>query len=180
MQIPKRRHEKLQVRDTGPVYLTSEGIQNLKNKLERLKVSLPELALEAKRTADYGDRSENAEYKEAKGRLRGAHRQILAIKDQLKRAVPIKAAATGKVQIGSTVVLEVVNSSLRGVGDEAILQKSHLKTFQIVGPSETDPSRGRISYKSPLGAALLGRAVGESTTIKTPTGSTTYAVVEIK
>ena len=165
MQIPLRRHEKLQVRDTGPVYLTPEGIQKLKDKLARLKASIPELASEAKRTADYGDRSENAEYKEAKGKLRGTHRNILAIEDQLKRAVAIKPSASGKVQLGSTVVLEVGGKS---------------KEFQIVGPSETDPAKGRISHQSPLGAALLGHKPGNSVAIPTPKGSQEYLIIEIK
>lgn len=167
MQIPKRRHEKLMVRDESPVYLTPEGIQQLKDKLVRLKSSIANLAGEAKRTADYGDRSENAEYKEAKGKLRGAHRQILKIEDQLKRTVPIKSgpSASGRVRIGSTVVLEM---------------NGEQKTFQIVGPQETDPAHGRISQQSPLGAALLDHAKGDAVTIKIGSGSQTYRILEIR
>lgn len=165
MQIPKRRHEKLQVRDESPVYLTPEGIQALKDKLARLKASLAHLATEAKRTADYGDRSENAEYKEAKGKLRGTHREILRITDQLKRAIPIKPTATGKVQLGSNVILEVNGAR---------------KEFQIVGPNETDPTRGRISHKSPLGEALMDHKVGDVAAIKTLSGPTKYKIVEIR
>src|SRR3989344_7311874 len=172
MQIPQRRHEKLQVRDDSPIHLTPEGIQKLKDKLARLKASIPSLADEAKRTADYGDRSENAEYKEAKGKLRGAHRQILLIENQIKRAVPIKPGASGKIQIGSTVVVEIVTSSLRA-------RRGNL-TFEIVGPSETDPDKGRISYKSPLGAALLRHAKADTVTLTTPSGSTEYRVLEVK
>lgn len=173
MQILKRRHEKLQVRDEGPVYLTPEGIQELKDKLARLNASLAHLATEAKRTADYGDRSENAEYKEAKGKLRGAHREILRIKDQLKRAVPIKPSATGKIGLGSTVILEVMDST-------SSPQAGVRKQFQIVGPNETDPDKGRISYKSPLGEALLNLSAGDTATIKTPRGAVNYKVVGVK
>lgn len=167
MQIPKRRHEKLMVRDESLVYLTPEGIEHLKDKLAYLKSSIANLAGEAKRTADYGDRYENAEYKEAKGKLRGAHRQILKIEDQLKRAVPIKSgpSASGKIQIGSTVILEVSGSR---------------KTFQIVGPQETDPTHGRISHQSPLGAALLNHAEGNTVTIQIGSGSQTYLIIEIR
>ena len=153
------------VRDESPVYLTPEGIQALKDKLARLNASLANLATEAKRTADYGDRSENAEYKEAKGKLRGAHREILRIKDQLKRAVPIKPSATGKIGLGSTVILEVNGAR---------------KQFQIVGPTETDPDKGRISYKSPLGEALMGLSAGDTATIKTPNGAMDYKIVEVR
>lgn len=181
MQIPKRRDEKLKVRDESPVYLTPEGVQKLKDKLTRLNASLANLATEARRTADYGDRSENAEYKEAKGKLRGAHREILRITDQLKRAVPIKPTATGKVQLGSTVVLEIVTQSLREASrDAAILPKGSRKEFQIVGPNETDPDKGRISFKSPLGEALMDHIVGDTITIKSPSGLMNYRILEIK
>ena len=173
MQIPKRRHEKLQVRDESPVYLTPEGIQRLKDKLVRLKTSLPNLANEARRTADYGDRSENAEYKDAKGKLRGAHREILRITDQLKHAVAIKSSANGKVQIGSTVVIQACIPA-----DAPLL--APIQTFQIVGPEETDPSKDRISFKSPLGSALINCIVGDTATIKTASGLIRYVVLEIK
>lgn len=165
MQIPQRRHEKLMVRDTGPIHLTPEKIKELELKLERLQTSIAHLAGEAKRTADYGDRSENAEYKEAKGKLRGTHREILKIIDQLKRAVVIKPSTTGKVQIGSTVVLEIAGKK---------------KEFQIVGPDETDPGKGRISFKSPLGEALVGHKAGDSVLINTASSTAEYLIAEVK
>src|SRR3989344_84232 len=108
MQVPQRREDKLKVRDESPIPITEEGLSRLKEKLERINASISDLATEAKRAADYGDRSESAEYKEAKGKLRGAHRQILILKDQIKRAVIIKTGtgSSGKIQLGSTVVLE--------------------------------------------------------------------------
>ena len=139
----------------------------MEEKLAQLKRALPELISEAERTAAYGDRSENAEYKDAKGRLRATHRQIYSIEDQLKRAVIIKpgANASGTVQIGSTVVLEV-----KGVE----------KIFQILGSKETDPARGRISFSSPLGAALMGKKKGDAVTIKTGSGEHAYRIKEIR
>ncbi len=171
MQIPKSRHEKLQIRDESPIYLTPEGIQRLKDKLVRLKASIPNLAGDAKRAADYGDRSENAEYKDAKGKLRGTHREILRVTDQLKRAVSIKPNATGKVQIGSTVVIQIVVP--------AGAPPASSQVFQIVGPEETDPSNGRISYKSPLGSVLMNHIVGETTIVKTASGLIKYLILEV-
>ncbi len=167
MQIPKRADEKLKVRDTSPVHLTREGLQRLKDRLARLKASIPELANEAKRTADYGDRSENAEYKDAKGKLRSAHRQILSIEDQIKRAVVIESGPdiSGRVKIGSTVVLEAGTAQ---------------KIFQIVGPQETDPEKGRISDRSPLGAALLGHAAGDTVNVPTTGGFKPYRILEVR
>lgn len=167
MQIPRSRLEKLKVRDQGPVYLTVEGLRGLKEKLTHLKEALPRLANDAKTAADYGDRSENAEYQAAKSRLRGTHRQILSLEDQIRRASLIKSgpSSSGAIQLGSAVVLESDGAR---------------KTFEIVGPSETEPTKGRISHQSPLGAALIGHKKGDRIEIQTGAGSKTYTILEIK
>ena len=171
MQIPRRKSDEFRKRDDGPVYLTEEGFKHLREKLARLKSALPDLSAEAQRTAAYGDRSDNAEYKEAKSTLRRTNRQILSIQDQIKRVVVITSGpnTSGKVQLGSTVVLNKDGAQ---------------KTFQIVGSRETDPVRGRISYQSPLGAALMNRAKGDTVTIHPPTGggsgSQKYRIIEIR
>jgi transcription elongation factor GreA len=54
------------------------------------------------------------------------------------------------------------------------------KTFQILGPRETNPDQGRISFQSPLGAALLDHKVGDSITLKTGNGDREYRIIEIK
>ena len=59
----------MQILDEGPIYLTPEAIQRLKDRRAYLNALLPGLASEAQRTASFGDRSENAEYKDAKGKL---------------------------------------------------------------------------------------------------------------
>jgi len=171
MQIPRRQWSRRPPPNTEPVYLTPEGVKRLEARLERLKRSLPAAIEEAARTAAYGDRSDNAEYKESKGILRRTRGQILNIEDQLKRVVVIPAGSdeTGKVRLGSTVVLEIKN----GVA-------SVRKTFRIVGSSETDPARGRISHTSPLGSALIGHVAGDSVIVRTPGGEQKYLIVEVK
>ena len=166
MRLPKRSWEKLKIWDDGPIHLTEEAISRLHEKLAQLKRDLPGLISEAARTADYGDRSDNAEYKEAKSALRRANRQILILGDQIKRAVAIKTGknTAGTVQLGSTVVLEIEGAQ---------------KTFQILGPQETDPTRGKISCESPLGALLMGRKANETIQLKSPNGARTYRIVEI-
>ncbi|HEY5220545.1 MAG TPA: transcription elongation factor GreA [Candidatus Paceibacterota bacterium] len=171
MYIPRRQWSRRPPPNDQPVYLTPEGVKRLKGRLERLKHSLPAVIEEAGRTAAYGDRSDNAEYKEAKGILRRTRGQILNIEDQLKRVVEIPAGAdeAGKVRLGSTVVLEIKKGS-----------DSTRKTFRIVGSSETDPTRGRISHTSPLGAALIGHAKDDTATIQTPGGKQEYYILEVK
>jgi transcription elongation factor GreA len=166
MALSKQKRDELEATEYERVYLTPEGIERLHEKLLRLKNAIPSLAAEAKRTADFGDRSENFEYKQAKGALRGAHREILKIEDQLKRAVTIRPEANGKIQMGSKVVVASENGSR--------------KEFEIVGPLETNPSQGRISHESPLGKTLMGHVENDTVTIKMPTGDRTYQIIKIK
>lgn len=163
--------EELKRHETGPVHVTKEGLKRLHDQLARLKEKMPELAAEAQRTAAYGDRSDNAEYKEAKSTLRRTQGRIFGLEDQIRRAVVIEPGRniSGTVQLGSTVMLETGGAQ---------------KTFQILGPNETDPAHGRISYKSPLGAALINKREGDIVTVNPPSGETgvsrEYKIIEIK
>jgi len=174
LRPPKRRSEVLRKPDDAPIHLTEDGFERLKARLERFKRAVPDLAAEAARTAAYGDRSDNAEYKLAKSALRRANWQILSIQDQLKRVVIIAhgADAAGKVQIGSEVVLETVDA--RGGPDGT------KKIYRILGSQETDPTRGRISFQSPLGAALIGHAKGDTITVQVGSGERKYLIREVK
>lgn len=173
IQFHKLKPDESREADGEPVYLTPEGIARLEKELARLKRIMPEAAAEAARTAAYGDRSDNAEYKQAKGTLRRMHHQMFEIENQLKRAAPIARGrnAAGTIQLGSTVVLVAESAG------EAVAAR---KIFEIVGPKETDPAHGRISHQSPLGAALIGHAEGDLVTIATGRGNQSYRVAEIK
>ncbi len=180
-----RKADELRKRDHGPVYLTEEGFKQLEEKLARLKLALPGLIEETQRTAAYGDRSENAEYKEAKSTLRRTNWQILSIQDQIKRVAIIALGpnTSHRVELGSTVVLKAEGPE--SFGDTQDLRYSRgtdgtEKIFQILGSRETDPARGRISHQSPLGAALIGHAKGDIVTIQTGSGSRTYHILEIR
>ena len=187
-KISRRKSEELrkQQGNAGPIHLTKDGFEKMKEQLARLKKSMPELISEAQRTAAYGDRSDNAEYKEAKSSLRRAQGRIFNLEDQLKRVVVIEPDRniSGTVQLGSTVVLEAVDSETnreaRDTEHSAGNGGRKQKTFQILGPHETDPPNGRISYKSPLGAALMNRAKGDTVTVQTESGDKIYRIVEIR
>ncbi len=154
-------------RQGGPIHLTAEGLRRSKEQLTRLKEEMPGLIAETQRTAAYGDRSDSAEYKEAKSTLRRAQGRILSIESQIRRAVIIEPGRniSGTVQLGSIVVVEI-----NGVQ----------KTYQILGPHETDPSKGFISHKSPLGAALINHMEGDKVIVQTGGGPKEYNVLEIK
>ncbi len=167
MSRSQPRRTQLGEADDGPLHLTEAGFAILKGKLARVKKKLPELIEEARRTAAYGDRSENAEYKEAKASLRRANFQIIALEHQIRRAAVIrrKTGLSRRVELGSTVELEADGKRL---------------IFEILGPHETDPARGRISYKSPLGSALMGRRKGDAVTVQAGTGGTTYRIIDTR
>jgi transcription elongation factor GreA len=175
MQIPRRQWSRRPPPNNDPVYLTPEGVKRLESRLARLKASLPAAIAETSRTSAYGDRSDNAEYKEAKGILRRTHGQIFNIEDQLRRVVliPSSTSAAGTIQLGSTVVVEIKK-------DGALSSAAPRKTFRILGSSETDPGHGRISHTSPLGAALLGHTAGDVVAVQAPGGTQEYIIIEVK
>src|SRR3989338_6775235 len=139
MQLPFRPKQKMKqlLQESEPVYLTFGGIEKLKHRLVHIqKIELPQAIEDVRRTGEFGDFSENAEYQEAKGRMRRLHDQVTSIQEKLKQAILIEiplGADQGIIQMGSTVL---VRSSQ---GPE--------KQFQIVGPQETDPLKGRLSFK---------------------------------
>jgi transcription elongation GreA/GreB family factor len=154
MQLPKRKAEILreQTRTTDN-YLTPAAITRAQEDLERLtKVERPAAVAEVRRTQEMGDLSENAAYQEAKYRLRRINGRILNLTEQLKTAIPIQAgSADGIVRIGSKVTFELDGKDL---------------AYEILGTRESNPARGRISYVSPLGAALLGQRAGDHGEVK--------------
>ena len=169
MQLPFRPKQlmKQALQEEEPLYLTRDAIERLKRRLERIEQEeLPQAIADVRRTGEFGDFSENAEYQEAKGRMRRLHDQATGIKEKLKVVIEIEPSTSSLIQMGMTVILELNNGTN--------------KTFYIVGPQEADPVKGKLSYKSPLGSRLMGRSVGETIELVTPMGSTSYRIVEVR
>lgn len=146
-------------------YLTQEGWDKIKKELDFLiNVKRKEVSEKIRHTASQGDLKENAGYhmaKEEQGFLEGKIKELSQIVAQAKI---IKENDSGKVQIGSWVTIELSGEK---------------EKFQIVGPEEADISQGRISFKSPLGEALLDKTKGEKIIIQTPTGKKEYKLLKI-
>jgi transcription elongation factor GreA len=144
--------------------ITQGKFEELQRKLERLlRYSRPEAIKEVKRLAADGDFSENHAYSMAKGRLRGINRRIDEIQDWLKRAEIIDPTVDNDhVRLGSYVT---------------ILSEGKEKTYQILGSSETDPSKNIISHLSPLGSALMGKRIGELVKLKIGTKNKEYKII---
>jgi len=143
-----------------PQYLTPAGNAKLQEELTELKgPRREEIARRLKHAIEMGDLSENADYhaaKEDQGFLEGRIQQIEAI---LSTAVLIEGSEinTHMVQIGNTVTLQE--------GNEPV------ETFIIVGANEANPRQHKISYESPIGAALIGHKKGETVEVTLPNKS---------
>lgn len=150
MRIPSRKPGKYSEQRRDP-HMTKAMFDELTKQLAHLLKARPGAAAEVKRLAEMGDFSENAAYQLAKGRLRGLNQRLMEIEDHLKFAQIIPTNNSSEiVQLGSTVTVD---------------QGGKRQTFRILGPTETNPAQGIISHKSPLGAALMGKQVGDITHI---------------
>jgi transcription elongation factor GreA len=153
----------------NPVYLTAEGMEDLRQELDHLvNVKRPALAERLHKAIQQGDLSENANYiaaKEEQGFLEGRIQQIEAM---LHNVVVIEENGAGdEVTLGScvTVVEEGAEET---------------ETFRVVGPAEADPAGGKVSNESPLGRALLGRQVGDTVTVDAPGGEIDFQITAIQ
>jgi transcription elongation factor GreA len=165
MRVPTRRAEKL-IRTKSDPFITKEKFLELKSKLEKMKKSQPALIEEVQRLAQMGDFSENAAYQMAKGKLRGLNQRIIELEGQLNRAELIEPARKSDiVSLGNTVLVNFAGKR---------------KTYQILGSCEANPASGVISRNSPLGAALLGRRVGDIVRVQLVNKEVDYKIVEIK
>jgi transcription elongation factor GreA len=150
--------------------MTRRGYELMKEELRRLKVEdRPRVVQDIRRAREHGDISENAEYEAAKESQAHLEGRILVLEDKLARAVVVEATEQGtdRVRFGVTVVLEDLAS-----GAEV--------TYMLVGEDEADIARGLLSVKSPVGRALIGKAVGEEVVVSVPAGTRQYEICEIK
>ena len=144
--------------------ITAEGKAELEQELEALKAQRSDIAEKIANARDYGDLSENAEYDAAREEQGIVETRVIEIEEILQNFQLIKPSkANGIVRVGSTVVVK----------------NGKTVTYRVVGPVEADPMEGKISNESPIGAALMGKKVGDKVTIETPKGSITYSVEAI-
>lgn len=148
------------------IYVTQEGLKSLKDEYDELvNVRRKEVAEKLRKARELGDVSENAAFDAAKTEQAFIEGRIEELEDLLKRAEMVGGRKVDKVAIGSRVKVH-----LDGDAHE----------FHIVGTAEADPGNGRISHKSPLGQALMGKKVGDKIEVEAPAGKITYHILEIK
>lgn len=168
MRVPKRRGEELErASHEQDNYMTASKRDRLRKTLRDIEdVQLPQARENLRVAREMGDLSENAAYSEAKGRVLRLTGRIHSINERIRSAILIeKGSDDGKVSIGCTVVV-TVNGKRR--------------TYEILGSQETAPSDGRISYKSPLGAALMGHVAGDEVIIDANGKKVAYHIDEVE
>ena len=155
--------------EPSPNYITPAGAKKLSDELVRLRtVERLKTVQEVADAAAQGDRSENAEYIYGKKRLREIDRRINFLSKRLEHAVVVDPTTQrgDKVFFGATVELE----------DE----EGARSTYAIVGEDESDMTKGRISWRSPVGRALLGKRAGDVVTVRRPAGETELEIIAVR
>ncbi len=149
--------------------MTRAGAEAIKRELKRLKtVERPKNVQEISTARDHGDLRENAEYHAAKEKQSHIEGRIQMLEDRLARAeiIDVKKLSGDKVLFGATVKLEDTDSGAKA-------------QYTIVGETEADLKKGRISITSPIARGLIGREVGDTVTIRTPGGEREYEIHEV-
>ena len=150
------------------IYATEAALLRKQKEYEHLvNVLIPENAADIGRAADHGDLSENSEWTaaiEKQGQLATLSRQMQQDLDRVRLIEP--SMQDGEtVSLGSKVTIEN--------------EKGEEITYTILGPWDVDAEKGIISYESPLGQALLGKARGDRVEVDAPSGIIVYTVKEI-
>ena len=149
--------------------MTPRGHEMLRKELQRLKAGRAALAEAIAVARGHGDLSENADYDAAKNASGMNEARIRDLEGKLSEAEvidPAKLKAPAKVVFGVSVTISDLDSSEE-------------RTVSIYGAEESDISKGWISYETPLARALIGKAVGDTATVKLPAGSKDYEITQI-
>ena len=150
--------------------ITYEGLQSLEEELHDLKVNKrKEIAQKIKEAREQGDLSENAEYDAAKDEQRDVESRIEEIDKILRNA---------EVVVEDEVDVNVIN-----IGCKVIIYDMEFKeelTYKIVGSTEANSLKGKISNESPLGKELLGKRIGDIVDVETHGQTIKYKILEIQ
>jgi transcription elongation factor GreA len=150
--------------------MTADGFVRLEDELKRLKtVERPAVARALEEARAHGDLSENAEYHAAKERQAFIESRMAELETKISRAQVIDTTSLsgGTVKFGATVTVQAED------------EKDKLK-FQIVGEDEADVKSKRLSVKSPLARALIGKKAGDEVEVATPGGGKLYEVIKVE
>lgn len=144
---------------------TPKGFDDLKKELEVLAARRPGVLTRLVAAREQGDLSENAGYHAAKEELGKIDSRVRELKLMMRLGEVTQAKEAEIVGFGNEVVINAGEDNMQ---------------FTIVSAQEADPLKGKISDGSPIGSALLGKRVGDTVSVYSPSGKTDYKIVEIK
>jgi transcription elongation factor GreA len=148
------------------VFLTKEGLENLKKELKNLvEVKRPDISKRIREAREMGDISENSEYDAARQEQSFVEGRIEELEEIVKNAKISEPKKKDNIDVGCKVTVHVDG------GEES---------FHIVGALEANPLDKKISHDSPLGVALMGKKVGEKVEVAVPIGKVTYTILKIE
>ena len=151
-------------------YMTADGLKKLEEELAQLRKYLSnDVAQKIKEAREQGDLSENAEYDAAKDEQRDIEAQITELENILKNSEIIQDNDKSKDKVKLESVVKIHDIEF----DEDV-------EYIIVGSSEADSLNNKISNESPLGAALIGRRVGDTVKVEAPTGEVEYKIISVE
>ena len=155
-------------------YMTPHGWRRMRDELTHLvKVERPEVTAVVSWAAGNGDRSENGDYQYGKKRMREIDRRIRYLTKRLENAEvvdPARREETDQVFFAATVTYAIADAGARGEDS----------TVRIVGLDETDPTRGYVSWISPVARALMRAREGDRVPLVTPGGRQDLDIVEVR
>ena len=147
------------------IVLTKKGKEKLAEEFEELKkVKRPAVVARIKKSRDYGDLSENAEYEDARNEQSFIEGRIKELKHMLKYAQVSEGKGNGEVSLGSQVKVKLEGETM---------------DCELVGSTEADPMSGKISVESPVGSAIIGKKSGDKVTAQTPRGDLELEIVSV-
>ncbi len=153
--------------NTKEVYLTEQGLEELKKELDYLKLEKrPQVIESLKEARALGDLSENAEYDAARNEQAIVESRIAELEKMLEKAVILEKVTTDKVGLGNEVTIEYV-------------EDKEQENYFIVGSTEADPFSNKISNESPIAQAIMNKKVGDVVTVESPAGSYNVKVINI-
>ena len=153
--------------NTKEVFVTAEGLEEMKNELDYLKnTRRPEVINALKEARALGDLSENAEYDAARSEQAIVGGKIKELEVLIENAKVISEVSKDKINVGSKIKIEYV-------------EDNETEEYTIVGSKEADPFANRISNESPIAKAIMGKKVGDIVTVESPNGKYNVKVVEI-
>ena len=150
------------------IYITAEGLDNLKKDLAEALAQRPVISAAIAEAREKGDLSENAEYdaaREAQGMLEA---KIANLKNTLANAKVIDESALSTDKVGMMNKVKVMNLTL-----------NREMEFTIVGETEADFAKGKLAATTPIGKALMGHVQGDVVDAQVPAGVMKFKILEI-